>query len=303
MFSRRHPYLFFILLFTTIFFTGVILLSLIFLIGSKTSDLEFGEKVGIIEVTGPITESKEVLAQLKKFREEEAVKAILMRINSPGGGVGPSQEIYREIRKTIKKKNVFTSMGSIAASGGYYIAAGTDGIMANPGTITGSIGVIIGYTNFQDIFKKIGLVPIVFKSGEFKDMGSPVRDMTAKEKKLFQVFVDKIHQQFVQDVAQGREMELDAVKQLANGRIFTGEEAKDLGLVDRLGNLEDAVEWAGRSAGIEGEIGTVYGKSKSFSLMELLRSAIQSTGLLDPYLKIQYRYAVPHGESSFIKKN
>ena len=298
MFSRRHPFLYFMLLFTTICFTGVILIALIILIGSKTRELDFGEKVGVIEVKGPIVESRDTIEQLKKFREDESIKAIVMRVDSPGGGVGPSQEIYREIRKTIKTKKIFTSMGSVAASGGYYIAAATDGIMANPGTITGSIGVIVGYTNFQEIFKKIGLVPIVFKSGKFKDMGSPVRDLTPEEKEMFQQFVDKIHQQFVQDVANGRQMELATVQKIANGQIYTGKEAKALGLVDRLGNLEDTVEWAGRSAGIEGEIGTVYGKSKPFSIMEFLRNAFQGSSWFSSSVWAQFRYPISGQEAA-----
>ena len=185
-----------------------------------------GERVAVIEVTGVITDAKETLAALKRFREDKSIKAIVVRIESPGGGVGPSQEIYREIRKTIKQKKVIASLGAVAASGGYYIAAGTEGIVANPGTITGSIGVIMGYTNFQQIFQKIGLVPVVFKSGQFKDMGSPVREMSEQEKKILQGFVDKIHHQFVKDVAEGRKMAVPKVGALADGRIFTGEEAR-----------------------------------------------------------------------------
>ncbi len=237
------------------------------------SDLVFepgAGKVGVVEIKGVITESKEAINLIKRFREEETIKAIVIRIDSPGGVVGPSQEIYREVRKTIGKKKVIASMGSIAASGGYYIAAGADGIVANPGTITGSIGVIIAYTNFKKLLDKIGMTPVVIKSGEFKDMGSPTREMTPSEKKVLQDFVDQTHRQFVQAISEGRNMNIAQAASLADGRIFTGEEAVKQGLVDRLGNLEDAVEWAGRLGGIEGKISMVYKKEDKFSFFKYL---------------------------------
>ena len=274
MFSRRHPYLFFLLIFSSIVATLLLGASLLFIVGTRGSDFvnmnKSGEKVGVIEIIGVIADAKDVLYHLKRFREDESIKSIVMRIDSPGGGVGPSQEIFREVQKTIKTKKIITSMGTVAASGGYYIAAGTNGIVASPGTITGSIGVIMGYTNFQNILQKIGLVPVVFKSGEFKDMGSPVRDMTDTEEKIIQNFVNKIHKQFVHDVAQGRGMELNRIGKLADGRIYTGEEAKELGLVDRLGNLEDSIEWAGHLGGIKGKITPVYAREKKFSLLRYI---------------------------------
>ncbi|MFH2066767.1 MAG: signal peptide peptidase SppA [Pseudomonadota bacterium] len=276
MFSRRHPYLFFMITMSITTFSFVILISLIFKSGSKSSTFVSGEKVGIVEITGVIIDSKSIIENIKTFREDDSVKAIVLRIDSPGGGVGPSQEIFHEVRKTAKQKKVITSMGAVAASGGYYIAAGSNGIMANPGTITGSIGVIMGYTNFQEIFQKIGLIPVVIKSGEFKDMGSPVREMTTTEKKLLQGFVDQIHHQFVKDASKGRSMDLQEMMSLADGRIFTGEEAKGLGLVDRLGNLEDAIEWAGRLGGIKGKISRIYPEEKGIDLLkEMMGSSVR----------------------------
>ena len=275
MFSRRHPYLFFIIAMTATFCSFVILLSIIFKVSGARTKFVSGEKVGVVEITGVILESKEIIENIKTFREDKAIKAIVLRIESPGGGVGPSQEIFHEVRKTIKKKKVIASMGAVAASGGYYIAAGTSGIVANPGTITGSIGVIMGYTNFQEVFRKIGLTPVVIKSGEFKDIGSPVREMTEKEKKLLQDFVQRIHRQFVNDASKGRGMDYEKMMSLADGRIFSGEEAKELGLIDRLGNLEDAVEWAGRLAGIKGKVSTVYPEEKGISMLkELMNSSV-----------------------------
>jgi len=229
-----------------------------------------GGRVGVVEVTGIINNPRPVLRQLKQFREDKKIDAIVLRIESPGGSVGPAQEIYREVKRTAEVKKIVASMGSVAASGGYYIAAAANGIIANPGTITGSIGVILGYTNFEDILKKIGIVPVVVKSGEYKDMGSPMREMTAEEQALMQDLVDKIHSQFVAAISESRQMELETVKSLADGRLLLGEEAQSLGLVDRLGNFDDATEWAGRLAGVEGKVQLVYAKDKRFHLIKYI---------------------------------
>ena len=235
-----------------------------------------GEKVGVVDITGTIIDGQRTIKEINQFRKNEAVKALVIRINSPGGGVGPSQEIYREIRKTIPEKKVIASMGAVAASGGYYVASAADGIMANAGTITGSIGVIMGYTNFEELMHKIGLSAVVIKSGEYKDMGSPARSMTAEEKNLLQGVTQDIHRQFIADVAQGRQLAQDEVAAIADGRIFTGEQAKTLGLVDRLGNFQDAVQWAADLAGIEGEPETIYPEREKLPLLRfLMESALQ----------------------------
>lgn len=269
MFTRRHPYLFFLLVSIGILSFTSIAMSLISNVG-KAREMHYGEKVGVVELKGLILEAEPVLEQLKRFRKTEAVKAIVVRIDSPGGAVGPSQEIYREIRKTLEVKPVIASMGALAASGGYYAAAAADGIVANPGTITGSIGVIMEYTNFRELFEKIGIYPVVIKSGKYKDIGSPVRQLSEAEEKILQAFADNVHQQFIRDVAEGRRMEIQSVQAVADGRIFTGEQAVALGLVDRLGNLSDAVEWAGRKGGIKGEITTLYPPEEKFSLIRYL---------------------------------
>ncbi len=282
MFSRRHPFLFFGLVFTSIIGIVVLGCSALIYLGARYTDYNTtltggGDKVGVIEVRGVIAEATDTIHWLKEFREEESIKAIVIRIDSPGGVVGPSQEIYREIRKTNKVKKVIASMGAIAASGGYYIAAGAEGIVANPGTITGSIGVIVGYTNFKTLLDKIGLVPVVIKSGEFKDIGSPSRDMTAEERRVLQAFVDQTHQQFIGAIAEGRNMDPAKVTALADGRIYTGQEAKRLGLIDRLGNLEDAIEWAGRQGGIEGKVEAVYPPPESLSWFKHLMTSSINT--------------------------
>lgn len=293
MFSRRHPFLFFILIFSSIVAATMIVMSLLFALGTRDTDFEFGEKVGIIEITGIISDAKNITHNLKLFREDTSVKAIVIRIDSPGGAVGPSQEIFREIRKTSSSKKVVASMGTIAASGGYYVAAGADGIVANPGTITGSIGVIMGFTNYQELLQKIGLVPVVIKSGEYKDIGSPVRKMKAEEQQILQDFAKKIHRQFIMDIVEGRKIDQAKVESIADGRIFTGEESKELGLVDRLGNLEDAIEWAGRMGGIEGKISTVYAREKKFSILKYIAESSVKTFLnriVDPLLTADYLY-------------
>jgi len=298
MFSRRHPYLFFVLIFSTIVAAATIGMTILFVLSTKSSDFEFGEKVGVIEINGVISEAKTTINHLKRFREDESIKAIVVRIDSPGGAVGPSQEIYREIRKTSGTKKVVASMGTIAASGGYYIAAGTDGIMANPGTITGSIGVIMGFTNYEKLLEKIGLFPIVIKSGEYKDMGSPVRAMKDAEQKILHDFAEKIHKQFIMDIVEGRKMEKAEVESLADGRIFTGEESKELGLVDRLGNVEDAIEWAGRMGGIEGKISTVYAKDKKYPFLKYLSESLVkavAARIDHPSFFADYRYKPEKG--------
>lgn len=299
MFSRRHPYLFFILIFSSIMVTTFIGLSLIFMLAAKDADFDDllksgGEKVGIVELTGNITSSRDIIHSLKRFRENSSIKAIVIRIDSPGGAVGPAQEIFREIRKTVKAKKVIASMGSVAASGGYYVAAGADGIVANPGTITGSIGVIMGFANFQELLRKIGMVPVVIKSGQYKDIGSPVREMTKDERGILQNLSNRIHRQFIVDIANGRGMDLSKVEKIADGRIFTGEEAKNLGLIDRLGNLEDAIEWAGRMGGIKGKISAVYAPKKKFSILKFIaESSVKEIAnmMINPSLYAGYLYS------------
>ena len=279
--------------------TAFIGLSLILMLAAKDADFDDllksgGEKVGIVELTGNITSSRDIIHSLKRFRENSSIKAIVIRIDSPGGAVGPAQEIFREIRKTVKTKKVIASMGTVAASGGYYVAAGADGIVANPGTITGSIGVIMGFANFQELLRKIGMVPVVIKSGQYKDIGSPVREMTKDERGILQNLSNRIHRQFIVDIANGRGMDLSKVEVIADGRIFTGEEAKNLGLIDRLGNLEDAIEWAGRMGGIKGKISAVYAPKKKFSILKFIaESSVKEivNMMVNPSLYAGYLYS------------
>jgi len=233
-----------------------------------------GGNIGIVEINGMILSSKKIIQDIKIFRDDDEIKAIILRIDSPGGGIGPSQEIYREIMKTKMDTKIITSMGSVAASGGYYIASATDKIVANPGTLTGSIGVIMEYANLMEIAKKIGISPVVIKSGEFKDMGSPLRDLKDSEKKIFQALVDELHLQFVNDAATARGIDVQTMATLADGRVYTGQKALKLKLIDRLGNLDDAVRWAGEMANIKGELKPVYPKEDKITFIKKLADTL-----------------------------
>lgn len=275
MFSRRHPYLHFMLFFSSIVSVSAIVISLIIVMGIKYSNQDdisdAEEKVGVIEVKGYIADPQETIQDIRRYREDKSIKAIVLRIDSPGGGVGPSQEISREVQRTLlQDKKVIASLGAVAASGGYYIASAASGIVANPGTITGSIGVIMGFTDIQGLLQKIGVTPVVVKSGEYKDIGSPVRTMTDSERVLLQTFSDQVHRQFITAIAEGRHIEYEKVASVADGRILTGENAHELGLVDRLGNLEDAIAWAGEMGGITGKVSAVYAKDKKYTFIKRL---------------------------------
>lgn len=221
--------------------------------GRLTSALTLGGRVGVVEVKGVISESDDVVEALKGFERSPAVKAVVVRVESPGGGVAPAQEIYDAILRLRETKPVVASLGGVAASGGYYVASACHAIVANPGTITGSIGVIMELGNVQGLLQKIGVQAEVLKAGEYKDMGSPVRPLTAGERRLFQQMIDSVHVQFIEAVASGRNMEQTEVRALADGRIFSGEQARALGLVDALGGLQKAIAIAAERGGIVGE--------------------------------------------------
>ncbi len=270
MFTRRHPILFSLLVVCAIGAVVIISVAALFFLGKRDHAFQFGEKVGVVEINGIIADPKPVILQLKRFRKNKDVKAIVLRIDSPGGGVGPSQEIYAEVKKTTLIKKVVASMGAIAASGGYYVGAAADHIMANPGTITGSIGVVMEFANAEELFEKIGISAVVIKSGDYKDTGSPLRKMTPEERRLLEDFVGNVHQQFVTAVAEGRKMSEEAVRTIADGRIFSGQQAQKLGLLDSLGNMEDAIALAAELSGIKGEPSVVYAEKKKFSVLEFI---------------------------------
>ncbi len=231
-----------------------------------------GDSIGVIQVEGTINDSRDIIDSLKQFGDSSGIKAIILRIDSPGGAVAPTQEIYEEIEKLKKKKPVIASFGGMAASGGYYIGSACDQIVANPGTLTGSIGVIMQLGNIEDLLKKIGVQGYSVKSGANKDIGSPLKPLTPEGKAILQGLVDNVHAQFVRAVAKGRRLTEDKVKSLADGRVYSGEQAKGLGLVDVLGNMEDAVELAAKRVGMKGKPQVVYSRAEQKGWMEMVSS-------------------------------
>lgn len=243
--------------------------------GDRQNRFSSGPGVGMVEVKGMITDSQEPIRQLKYFMKRDNIKAVVLRIDSPGGVVGPSQEIHEEVRKLAAKKKVVVSMGSLAASGGYYIAAPATIIYANPGTITASIGVLIKFSNLEGLFGKLGIASTTIKTGSFKDAGAPDRPLSKADKAMFQALINSTHEQFVKAVAEGRRLPIEDVRKIADGRVLSGEQAKEAKLVDKLGNLPDAVEEAGKLAGITGEPEIIYPPKKKQSLLEILTTGAE----------------------------
>lgn len=268
-------------------FVLLIVVSLLFVMLQK--NLPIGERVALIRVEGMIVDSKDTIDEIKEYVKDPSIKAIVLRIDSPGGAVAPAQEIYEEIKKAVAKKKVIASMGSIAASGGYYIASPATKIIANPGTLTGSIGVIMEIPNIEGLMSKLGIKTEVVKSGEKKDMASIFRGVKKEERAILQNVLDNVHEQFIKAVADGRKMLYDDVKKIADGRIFTGEQALKAGLIDELGNLEDAVQTAAKLSGIKGEP-VLISKKERFSLIDLLRGPKELVSIL-PSIKIKYLFA------------
>ena len=247
-----------------------------------------GAEIGVVEVKGTIRSSDTLVKWIKRLREDTDIKGILLRVDSPGGAVGPVQEILEALKKTRKAgKPIVASFGSVAASGGYYVSLASDKIVANPGTITGSIGVIAEFPVVSDLLKKLGIQYEIIKTGKFKDSGTPFRKMKPEEKKLLKGVLMDVYEQFVEEVASARHIPADSVRRLADGRIFSGRMALKAGLVDTLGSVEDAVNILKKLAGIKGHVNLVYKKEKKrFSLIDLLINRLE--GELGSF-KILYR--------------
>jgi protease-4 len=241
------------------------------------ADLTSEDRIALVRIEGVILDAKDTVADLKRFGDSSSIKAIILRIDSPGGGVVPSQEIHDAVHRVRSKqhKTVVVSMGTVAASGGYYIAAAADRIVANPGTLTGSIGVIMELANLEGLLQKVGVESVVVKSGRYKDIGSPFRKMGADDRRVLQALMDDVHSQFIEAVAEGRSLDVEDVRPIADGRILTGRQALEVQLVDDLGNLDDAVRIAADMVGIKGEPRLVEPK-KRFSIREIIDSRMQS---------------------------
>ncbi len=209
--------------------------------------------IAIVEVKGPIFESGPVNEKLEKYRKNPSVKAVVLRIDSPGGSVGASQEIYSEVKKLALKKKVIVSMGAVAASGGYYIAVPAAKILANPGTVTGSIGVLMDHVEVEELLKWAKISAEILKAGKLKDMGSSLRKMSPEDRIVLQGLLDNMHEQFLKAISEGRKIPLEEMRKIGTGQVYTGEQALALKLVDQLGNLQDAIEVAKNEVGIKGE--------------------------------------------------
>jgi protease-4 len=260
-----------------IFMVGVITLMIV----AMRSDRKFsgfGDKIAVVDLEGVIIEPQTVVGQLKDFGDDDSIKAIILHINTPGGGAAASQEIYTEVRRIRdeKKKTIVASVESVGASGGYYVASGTNKIYANPASVVGSIGVISEWINYEELMKWAKLKDVTMKAGALKDAGNPAREMTPEERAYFQSLIDDMHQQFISAVAEGRKMKVDDVKAIADGRVWTGQQALPLKLVDKLGDFQTAVDETAKSVGIKGEPELVRPQKERRTLLDVLTGDVSS---------------------------
>ncbi len=274
----------------TVIWTGVLLLlaaGLTMFLAGEFTGVRSAKKVALIRIEGPILTGGRVVRLIEQYGEDPAILALVVQVNSPGGGVAASQEIYHALLRFRKRgKVVLTSMEGVGASGGYYVALASEKIYANAGTITGSIGVILQVGNIEGLLKKVGLKIEVMKSGVLKDVGSPLRPMSAGDRAILQQVIDDAYKQFVRAVSVGRKMPVEAVRKIADGRIFTGERAKGLGLIDEIGTLEDAIREAGRMAGIKGRPRVHEERRRLRGWIERLLRSIRPAGWVSDALPV-----------------
>jgi protease-4 len=274
---KKHPVIFAILLLIIIVSVFALAVFSMSALSGKRQSFSMDEKVGVVLVEGIITDAREYIQQLNEFANDDGIRAVVLRVDSPGGGVAPSEEIYGAVRELRKKKPVVASMGSMAASGGYLIACAANRIVANPGTVTGSISAVMHFANAEGLLKKIGIQSSAIKSGKYKDMGSPAREMTPEEKELLQGLVDDIYDHMLEVIARDRKIKKEDLQKIADGRIFTGRQAKKLSLVDDLGDMEFALKLAGKLSNIAGKPEPVYPPKKKAKLWELLVKNVVSS--------------------------
>jgi len=238
----------------------------------KDSFSGFGDKIAVVDLEGVILSPKDMVEQLRKFGDDTSIKAIIIHVNSPGGGAAASEEIYREVLRIrdVKRKRIVASIETVGASGAYYVSSATNKIFANQASIVGSIGVIAEWYNYEELIKWAKLQAIVLKAGEFKDAGSPVREMTPAERAYIQALIDNMHGQFIHSVAQGRRVKDDDIRPLADGKVWTGDQAMPLKLIDQIGDFRAAVEDTAKSVGIRGEPTLVRPEKDRKSVLDLL---------------------------------
>lgn len=273
---RKHPIIFGILILLVLGVSFYFFFYKAGLNSGTSKSFSLNDKIGVVPVEGIIADSKEITEQLDEFGKDDSIVAIVLRVDSPGGGVAASQEIYDAVIELKKKKKVVVSMGSVAASGGLLVACAADKIVANPGTITGSISAIMQFANVEELMKKIGLKSSVVKSGQYKDIGSPLRDMTPEEKLIIQDLVDDIYNQFVDVIVKERKLPREKVVAIADGRVFSGRRAKELGLVDYLGDMASAARLASKLAGKDGQYDLVYPSKKRTSVFDYMLESTAS---------------------------
>ncbi|PYS41453.1 MAG: signal peptide peptidase SppA [Acidobacteria bacterium] len=254
---------------------AVIAIAVALTVGSdEAAEFPFSDRIQVVDVQGELLESRPILEQLKRYEDSNSIKAILLNIDSPGGGVAVSQEIYAEIKRLREKKDktIIAYLSSTGASGAYYVACAANKIVANPGTIVGSIGVIAEWVNYADLLEWAKVKDVVFKTGEFKDTGSPSRPLTDNERKYFQGLIDDMYVQFLEAVSAGRKLDLQEVRSIADGRVFTGRDAKERKLIDEIGNFQDAVELTAKLAGISGKPRLLRLNRQRVTLLDVLTS-------------------------------
>lgn len=267
---RKHPVLLGLILLIVL---GAVLYFSFYRAGARsgsvgTQSFSLNDKIGVVPVEGVISDSLEITQVIDEFAKDSSIVAVVLRIDSPGGGVAASQEIYDAVVELKKKKKVVVSMGSVAASGGLLIACAGDKIVANPGTITGSISAIMQFANVEELLKKVGVKSSVVKSGQYKDIGSPVREMTPEEKIIIQELIDDIYNQFIDVIVRDRKLTREKVVAIGDGRVFSGRKAKEYGLVDQLGDMASAAKLASVLAGKNGKYDLVYPKKKHPSVFD-----------------------------------
>jgi protease-4 len=240
--------------------------------GNEQSFSAFGSRIGVVELDGVIFSPKQIVPQLKKFADDDSIKAIIIHVNSPGGGVAASEEISREVKRIRdeKKKRIVASIETVGASGAYYVASATNKIYADKGSIVGSIGVIAEWVNYGELLRWAKLNAITMKAGEFKDTGSPTREMTPAEREYMQALIDNMHTQFIQAVADGRHAKVDDIRAIANGKVWTGEQALSMKMVDQIADFEGAVKDTARAVNISGEPTLVWPPKERRSGLDLL---------------------------------
>lgn len=273
---------------------AVILFAVLVTVGEDDgADFAFSDRLQVVDIEGELVDSRAIIEQLKRYEDNDSVRAILLKIDSPGGGVAVSQEIYTEVKRLRETKNkiIVAYMASVGASGAYYVACAANSIVANPGTIVGSIGVIAEWVNYEDLLEWAKLKSIVFKTGEFKDTGSATRALTENEKRYFQGLIDDMYVQFLEAVATGRKMDLQDVRTLADGRVFTGRDARDRKLIDEIGNFQDAVDVTAKLAGISGKPRLIRLNRQRVTLLDVLTTDLSRfMPISGQALKSQFRF-------------